>query len=238
MRKIFIPIVALLLVTISESLLGADNEIAIGSEYILPLKYPKASITGDFVFNQEFLGFADPALRSRGNLTNKFGVGAAFETGLYKYLNAGGGISASIPHARNEPFHMRAMIFAKPLIPIGERVSVYARIGGGLAWASKGSLLFELKQDESFSESYDRVYKDQEYHEEHFGGVGVATVGAEWFFLSRLGIAVEFGIRTSIFRHTINWWFVDEKPRVPGTPSGINYMVYEFPLSVTILGII
>lgn len=216
----------------------ANDEAAIGDDYIPSLNFPKFSLHGDYVFLRHFHGFDDSSFRFA--LDRKWGAGMSFEAGLLNNFNAGGMFSATIPNlGKHEPFNMRFMLFAKPFIPFGDRFSIFARAGGGLSWTFYGDIRNEVAQAHKDSlEEFERVYRGQVYKENAYGGVALLTAGLEFFPFARIGVALEFGIRTSILRKPIDHWFYEPEKRIDGAPSGFNYMIYEFPLSLTIHGII
>ncbi len=212
------------------------KDIGLGQEYIEPLHFPKFSITGEYEMNRQFHGFADQSLRM--NLDRRFDASLAMETGLFPFLNAGVQFGSSIEGFK-KPIHMRFGLFLKPLIPLGDRFSIFARVAGGLAV----DLAFYPNAKSYYSSfdsggSFDRVYKGQQYVGLPFGGYGSATAGLEFFPFSRVGLAIEFGIRAALLHNRRTMPFVSDPEVVRGAPSSFNFMLYEFPLMLTLHTII
>jgi hypothetical protein len=212
-------------------------ETDIGEEYITPLTYPKFSITGDYSLKRFYRGFADNSLHY--SLENRFGVALSFEVATLKYMTAGALFTVSFSKkSKKEPTDLRLGLFLKPYMPLGDRFSFFGRLVGGLTLtlASKGMIVDYLSNTTmSFKDNYDIVFKGQKYMGTPFGGFGAATVGIDFFPLSRLGLAFEWGIRADAMHMGKNNVYENEKPEIIlGAPSSFNYMMYEMPLSLTL----
>jgi len=225
-----------LLVPILSFPLFAAEPLGIGQEKVIPIMYPKFSLTGDYSMARKFIGLADSKLRE--NLDNEFGSALSFEAGLYKYFNAGALFSFNMPTniTKSLPFHLRLSLFAKPLIPLGERVSFFSRVGGGISSIiCHPSLNYKLaaKGSEAIRAEIERVYDEQSYDAFGFGGNAFASIGIEYFPFSRVGLALEGGIRAEIVSAKKN----PPPPRMPpkqATPNWLSYFVYGFPVSLTL----
>lgn len=220
----------------------ADREAGIGEEYITPLSYPKFSILGDYDMARNFYGFADPSLRYKLG-GQHFGAGMSFEAGLCQYFNAGAFFSIDSAHLdpEGEPILMRFALFGKPYLPLGDRFGIFARVSGGIASSlmMSGDMKAYLRyiQPDALADLA-RVYKGQPYTSGHYGGMGSATIGIEYFPFSRMGVALEWGIRASIYRTSRNMLFLGKVNDVPGAPNAFNFMIYEMPLSLTLQAIL
>jgi len=228
--------VVLLLVLCCASGLFAKDDLDLGSEYIKPLKYPKFSISTDYNMFRRFHGFADSGLRYK--LNNNFGVALSFETGLYKYLNAGAIFAANIPTEFTEPLHLRFALFAKPYYPITKNFSVFSRLGGGIS-TTIGSMMERLRGFNSpeLSPSLQRIYNGQQYGLMGPGIFGMATVGVEYFPFSRFGLAFETGLRLETFYVSKGSELIERYAGANKAGAGRNsftYMVYEMPLMLTL----
>jgi hypothetical protein len=230
--------VVILLVLCCASGLLAKDDLDLGSEYIKPLKYPKFSISADYNMFRRFHGFADSGLRYK--LDNNFGVALSFETGLYKYFNAGAIFAANIPTeiTKSEPLHMRFALFAKPYYPITKNFSVFSRVGGGIS-TTIGSMIERLRGFNSpeLNPSLERVYQGQRYALMGPGILGMATVGVEYFMFSRFGLAFETGIRVEAFYVSKGSELIERFAGANRAGVGKNsftYMIYEIPLMLTL----
>lgn len=214
----------------SASMLAQDY--GIGKEYIAPLHYPKFSITGEYEVNRKFHGFADPSLRM--DLERRFDGTLSMEAGLFKYFNAGANFGGSIQSFK-KPVHLRLGLFAKPILPLGERFAFFARLQAGISV----DLAFYPAAMEFYSSfdndgNFTRVYKGQRYAGLPFSGFGSATAGIEFFPFSRLGFALEWGIRATLL-HTRRYMpLVSDPPIVKGAPDSFNFMTYELPVMATL----
>src|SRR5690348_7667450 len=109
MNKKYLYIFALIWLSLP---IFSSQEIAIGEEKILPVRYPKASIQFDYNIKRKFHGFADPKLNF--DLKDQFSINLSFEAGLLKYFNAGGIFGLDI----EKPMSFRLSLFAKPYLAI------------------------------------------------------------------------------------------------------------------------
>lgn len=233
-KKAYFLIIALWLT--SSGIFAQDDML--GQEFIKPLKYPKFSLSGDYNLLRRFHGFADPALRA--NLKNAFGATLSFETGLYKYFNAGALFSAFIPaeFLKSEPVHIRFALFAKPYYPITNNFAVFGRITGGISTAM-GMMMGYIGETHSsdLNQALRKVYQGQQYSLMAPGIVGSATIGLEYFPFSRFGLAFETGIRVETFfvlkGNALIEHFTEKNQSGVG-PRSFNYMVYEIPLALTL----
>jgi hypothetical protein len=220
---------------------GRAEEFGIGEEYIEPLKYPKFFLTADYAFGRSFHGFADKALRYK--MDNSKNVAMGFEAGLLKYLNAGATLSYNIPEFRQlEPLHLRFALFAKPFYQFTNNFGVFARFGAGFSSTLaliKGHL---LKDHQERAVVLKRIYKNQNYSEFGPGALGMATVGLEYFPLSRFGISFEAGFRAEAFYlekggllEALGDEFGPGKlNRAAMGPNSFTYMIYEWPVALTL----
>lgn len=208
------------------------QDFVIGEEVVEPLYYPKFTVAGEYGLNRKFHGFADPKLRAE--LDRVFEVTLSFEAGLAKYFNAGGLYGLSI-HGLSKPIHMRFGLFAKPQIPLGSRFAVYSRIAAGLAV----DLAFFPTANEYYGwfdkeRNYERVFRGQKYNALPFGGFGSAALGFEVFPFTRFGLALEWGIRASLLHGRRSAPFLPQVPNKANAPSSFNYMLYSFPVSLSL----
>lgn len=239
MKRIFS--VLLLAAVVLPSLVAAvEQEEAIGEEYITPLTYPKFSLGGSYLFNRRFHGFADPALRY--GINSIYSTTLGMEVGLYRYMNAGGQFNVDMAEVKKgEPISMSLTLFAKPYISIGERISLFMRMGGGLSYGfnTVSNILDYLSQNYSlYSSDIQRVYKGQNYMSSLYGGQGMASVGIDVYPFSRVGISFEFGIRASLMRAHRNVPLLQNPSNVQEAPSALNVLLYEMPLALSINAIL
>lgn len=225
--KQLILLVSLLLAT--HALCAQES---IGEEIVVPLNFPKFSLTGEYNLNRKFHGFTDERLRS--DINRRFDSTLAFEAGLLKYFNAGGLFGVGISGFQ-EPISIRMGLFAKPFVPLGDRFALFSRISGGLA-VDLAFYPYAHDYYASFDkeENFKRVFKGQSYNGVPFGGFGSATLGLEVFPFSRFGVALEWGIRASIFHNRKSMWLVKAPSDIPGAPGSFNFMIYEFPFMLTL----
>ena len=125
------------------------------------------------------------------------GVNLAFETGLYKYFNAGAQLSFGIPRSLEEPLHLGLGLFAKPYFPIGDRCSIFSLAGAGLS-AAQNSMKTWLS--ERHKQEIERVYLYSDYYNTAFGGNVYLSVGIEYFPWPLLGFAFAGGVRAELWR--------------------------------------
>lgn len=232
MKKI---ILAIALITLTIPAIADDAMQRIGEEYIQPLKYPKFGISGDYAVSRHYVGFAHEGLRAP--LNDRLSFSLLFEAGLVKYFNAGALFSMSYP-SMGKPITMNLGLFGKPYISLGERFAIFSRLSTGIAT----DLAFMPSAHEFYNESFPQdavraIYHDQSYTGMPFGGFGTATLGLEFFPLSRFGISVEGGIKASIFHGPVSIPFISNSTIVADAP-GYNYSYYEFPLTVNVLFIL
>ncbi len=217
--------------------LYAETKMDLEEEFIKPLRYPKFSIMGDYNLVRHFHGFADKALRH--SLENYFGATLAFESGLYKYLNAGALFSFTIPQSLKDSAHMRFALFAKPYIPITNNFSIFTRFGGGLTSSAGSSILLKLNDYKSpaFTSALMRIYEGQQYSSFAPGALAMASIGFEYFPFSRLGLLFEAGIRAEIFYASKGDMLLESALGKNDASKGLKalaYMTYEVPLALTL----
>lgn len=215
--------------------------MGIGQEYIKASKYPKFSLTGEYSFfrHGKFLGV--PGVEK--GMDNAFGGGLSIETGVYKYLNAGASFSSTIGKVKtqSEPLHFRFTLFAKPLISIKDRVTFFSRIGGGLSVMGLNPLMhFSKKGSMAVKERLVSTYGLNEQNTSPYsllnpGVNAMATIGAEVFPFSRVGIALEWGIRTDLY-YISSQSILDDVlgADTGGNKPSIKYLSYEMPLTLTV----
>lgn len=184
-------------------LVWADADDAIGKERIKPHDYPKFAFSVEFDVLRKVKILGENG--STRDLRDQHGYTLAFEASLYKYLNAGAAFTVNIPSIITDPVNLRLGLFAKPFIPLHERVDVFARVGGGLGGMMAGILVGAA-------------------------GHAMGSLGIEYFPLSRLGLAVEYGLRAELIR---------------ARPLGNNsdgkatmMMFYETPIALSLLMIL
>lgn len=178
------------------------EEIKIGEEYIEPLKYPKFSLGLDYALNSQARKLEKSAPINK--IEREFAGLLSIETGLYKYLNGGALFSINFP-AKKDPMRVRLALFAKPYIPLGERFSLFARLGGGLGgWLVGGS--------PGAATNF------------------LATVGLEVFPFSRFGIALEGGWRGEVVMVNTTEHGTDG----PSKQSTSFFFAHEIPLSLNL----
>jgi hypothetical protein len=220
---------------------GRAEEFGIGEEYIEPLKYPKFFLTADYAFGRSFHGFDDKALRYELDKSKNVAIG--FEAGLLKYLNAGAMLSFNIPEFRRlEPVHYRFAFFAKPFYQFTNNFGVFARFGAGIS-STLGLIKYHLIYNHHERAAVlERVYKNQNYSEFGPGALGMATVGLEYFPLSRFGISLEAGFRAEAFYLEKGGLIEALGDEIgPGKinragmgPNSFTYMIYEWPVALTL----
>lgn len=164
-RKLFY-----LLLLCGWSILSNAEDIKMGEEYIQPLKYPKFSLGADYSFRPKFRELGKD--NNTRELKNEYTTFLSFEAGLYKYLNAGGMVFINIP-PKDNPIRLRMTLFAKPYIPLGERFSLFARVGGGIGGWVAGDLPWASVN-------------------------ALTALGLEFFPFARFGLSVEAGWRTEV----------------------------------------
>lgn len=227
--------VCLLAVSVMLSNMATSRDFDIGEERVESVFYPKASISVDYSTFRKFHGFADDTLRI--NLENRFDAAILFEAGLYRYFNAGAIFGGSFSNMKKgEPLDLRLGLFAKPFFPIGDRFAIFTRFAGGIAvHAALYPSAIEFYDSKDEEKNMGRVYKGQGYYNIPYGGFGSATIGAEYFIFSRLGLAFEWGIRTTLLHGERSVPFILKNDKdVPGAPSSFNFMNYEMPFSLTL----
>jgi hypothetical protein len=212
----------------------ALEDVGIGQERIVPLHYPKFSLGADYSVWRHFHGLADE--RIRFGLENRMDYTMSFEAGLLKYLNAGAMFLVSDSKMiKGEPLDIKLGLFAKPLVPIGERFALFGRVSAGLAVSitfQNSSFLYYSVLDSG--KNFKDIYHGQDYAGWPFGGFGAATIGLEYFLFSRVGLAFEWGINATITRANINVPGITKNTVTPGVPSSFNYLIYEMPLMLTL----
>lgn len=234
-------LLALMASLISCTLVALD-EVGIGQEYVTPLSYPKFSLSADHSIARYYRGFADPSLHYK--LNNRYGGALSFEAGLLKYLNAGGLITFSLSDLKDkgEPIDLRMGLFAKPIIPLGNRFALFGRTAIGLTLpfpANYSPINYLVKTSDDFKAAKKSIFKDQQYQGFAYGGFGSAAVGIEFFPISRLGLALEWGIRADIIHIGRKRPVGNEIPEAKdGAPQSFNYMMYEMPLMLTLHAIL
>lgn len=224
------------------------EEFGIGEEYIKPLSYPKFSIAADYSMNRKYHGFESDAMRY--DLDNNFATSMSFEAGLVKYFNAGAILSVNIADFSNiEPLHIGFALFGKPYLPLGNRLALFGRLSAGIAASIFNPIEYMTTkiQTKDFYETYGTSRK---YGLAGYGGLGSATIGIEFFPLSRIGLAIEWGIKATLIRVSKGnalegagggpgGQFGGGGPQEPESPHpAINYMVYEMPFSLTLHAIL
>jgi hypothetical protein len=188
-------------------------------------------LTGEYEINRKFHGFADPSLR--GDIERRLVGTIAFEAGLVKYFNAGALFGVAI-NSFNKPMHFRLGLFAKPYLPLGERFALFTRLAAGIAI---DMAIFPSAKDYYASldkADFDRVFKGQLYQGLPFGGFGSATIGLEVFPFTRVGIALEWGIRATLLHGQKNMLLMDKVEDKSGAPNSFNYMLHELPVMATL----
>lgn len=210
----------------------AERDVEIGEEYIVPLRFPKFSLSGEYVYGRKFHGFADDSLRT--DLRSRYETALSFEAGLVKFFNAGALFSISMSEiSKSEPMALRMGLFGKPLIPLGNRVAIFGRLSVGVAVdiAFNPAIFYYATANRA---AFDNVYHSQRYDGWPFGGFGSATIGLEAFPFSRFGLSVEWGIRASLFHSLKNALLFNPPPNIPGAPDSFNFMYYEMPIMATL----
>lgn len=201
------------------------EEYKIGEEYVLPLKYPKFSVSGNYDLGRHFHGFADQGLRFK--LPNQFGGSLAFEAGLYEYFNAGAQLTFNIPGTTGVPIQLGLSLFAKPYLPLNQRCSLFARVGAGISAAQGNMKSWLMKSSpEVAAPELERVYGEHGFFNTAYGGNAFMTLGIELFPWQLFGFALEGGFRSEIWS--------ERGATDPKVPNNFNYFTYEFPLTLMI----
>lgn len=218
--------------------ISASDDEGIGQEYIKSSKYPKFSLSGEYNFlrHGKFLGEKGIA----SDIGGAWGGSLSIEVGLYKYMNAGAIFSTTIGDIRTnaEPLHFRFSLFAKPLVSIKDRVIFFGRFGGGLSvmaanpkfhFINIGTTATQNRILELYGES------PMSHSMLNPGGNAFATVGAEFFPFSRVGIALEWGIRADLY-YIKNETMLEQIIKLGDKKSGpsIKYLGYDMPLTLTV----
>ena len=213
------------------------EQVAIGEEYIQPLRYPKFAAAFEYGMMRKYHGLEDSRLRA--DLPNNFGVSLITEAAPYKYLNAGGLFSLNLPRSFEhefQPIHMRLALFAKPYIPLGDRISIFGRFGGGLTVSMLNYLRWSPLMDrENFPKLISEIYGIQEYSNFPWGANLMTTIGLEAFLLERVGLAVEWGFRADYIyasKGSMLERFINQQGQKPTgrEPNARTYFIYEMPL--------
>lgn len=205
-KKIFI-----LVLLCGWSTLSSAEDIKMGEEYIEPLKYPKFSLGADYSFKPKVreLGKDNSTLEPKNEYTTLL----SFEAGLYKYLNAGGMLFINIP-PKDNPIRLRMSIFAKPYIPLGERFSLFARVGGGLGGWVAGDLPWASVN-------------------------ALTALGLEFFPFTRFGLSVEAGWRAEVVlnnnrREIFEAGPYDGPPKPSKREGARFFFAHEIPLALNL----
>jgi hypothetical protein len=198
-----------------------------GDEAVVPIKYPKFSITATYSMARRFYGFADKNIHF--GLFNQLGGILSFEAGLYNYFNAGAQLSFGIPKDFEEPIHLALSLFMKPYVPLGKCSSFFSRIGGGIS-GSQGGMQRWLSKQQTLSGTSEirRIFPEGKYYNTSFGGNFYINIGLEYFPWPLFGFALEGGVRAEIWRER----GLAEKN--PEAPRNFDYITYEFPLGITV----
>jgi hypothetical protein len=206
-------------------------------ESLKPLKFPKFSVFMDYGLKRKFKAFADPSLKIA--LRNRLDIGLSFEAGLLKYLNAGALFFGSLSKVnQNEPIDISFGLFAKPQLSIGDRIGIFGRFSAGFTTVLPVIPALAYYRDLDETIDFSKSYKDQSYDGWPFGGFGSASIGMEFFPFSRIGLALECGIRAIILRSNKSVPGLRPPPNVAGAPNSFNYMTYEIPFALTIHAIL
>lgn len=206
----------------------------IGEEYIQPLKYPKLSLMGEYGIWRNYQGFSKEL---HAPLPNEWGGGIGIDVGLYRYMNAGVLFSnnfASDIKTDRSPFYIRVALFAKPFIPIGNRFSIFSRIGGGFSVAVSNMLehLYRTGSNEVV-ERLHRVYKNQDYAELAPGANAMVSLGIEAFPFTRFGLSLEWVVRAEYFycsRGSAVKELMEESKSDPLAPNTFHYLKFDAPI--------
>jgi hypothetical protein len=220
------------------ALFAQEQELPVGEETVKPLKYPKTFFGFDYGMKRKFHGFNDQSLRLE--LPESYKGNLGLEVGLYKYLNAGSIISFDV-HRENEllPINLSLSFYAKPQIPLGERFAIFSRLSGGLSLDLIGMANYLAKS--SIGTKFASIYGGSSFYSLlPYGVTGYASLGLEYFFLSRVGVSIEGGIRTVIIRaeksdKILNAFGDDQaKAQYVKAPKNFDYMTYDFPITVNL----
>lgn len=229
---------ALAIVFLTHFGVSAAEDVGIGQEQIKSIRFPKISVSADYNLNRygKFLGESEISSKIEG----AWGFGLAFDVGLLKYLNAGAGFSTTIGNVmkHKEPIQTRLTLFAKPIIPINERMTIFGRFGGGLSvMFLNPHMHFATVADASVKRNLKATYGDQDYGLINPGGNALATVGIEFFPFSRMGLALEWGIQADIY-YISKTKFIEQvlgkETVTKNAPNAIKYLAFEMPLTLTL----
>jgi len=202
----------------SHSALSLEHPLFITVDEVKPIEYPKFSVALNYNFERNFHGFADKSLRI--GLGYELGAILAFEAGIYKYFNAGAQLSFGIPPNLQVPLHLALGLFVKPYFPLGDRCSIFSRIGAGIS-ASQGGMKAWIKAPE-----INRIFGKNQYYATAFGGNAHASIGIEYFPWPLFGFAFEGGVQADLLRER------GVPKNSANAPRHFDFVIYEFPLTL------
>jgi hypothetical protein len=136
------------------------------------------------------------------------------------------------------PLHIRFTMFDKPIFHIGEHIAFYSRLGGGLNIMGIDPLTnFQLVARARVRNEIERIYGPQEYSLFSPGMHAMATVGAEYFFLPRFALALEWGILADLYyvsKGEIKTKFTGAQFQKATAPAAITYFNLDFPFTLSL----
>lgn len=215
------------------------NESIFGEEYIEPLHYPKFFIKADYGMMTNVLVLGSSGIKA--SLENNLNYVAGFDVGLYKYFNAGAYVGLQPGNDIKRTFEtsfLRLGLYAKPMIPIAERFSIYGRMGGGLTVGFLSMLRHLASHGDSDTvEKIKEFYGAQSYSDYAPGVNFSANIGAEVFPFSRFGIGVEWGIRGD-YIYAVKGNSLSELignvAVVADAPNSFQYIAYSMPITLNL----
>lgn len=180
------------------SKIAFSTDAPLGTEKIKPIEYPKYTLTG-YYNSFRYGGIAGEEM---GKLNQTYGLRLSFDVGLYRYLNAGAGLSMTGTMNSDNPANYRLSFFMRPKIAfLDDRLAFFTRIGGGPSVLFINSPIENLKKSlpPSAAKVVAQKYNCPYYSDINPGVHGFATVGVEYFPISRFGISLEWGILADYF---------------------------------------
>ncbi len=220
------------------SKIAFSTDVPLGTERIKPIEYPKYTLTG-YYNSFRYGGITGEEM---GRLNPTYGLKLSFDVGLYRYLNAGAGLSITGTMDSDNPAHYRLSFFMRPKVAFFEdRLAIFTRIGGGPTVMFNNSPIENLKKSlpPSAAQVVAQKYNCPYYSDINPGVHGLATIGIEYFPISRLGLTLEWGILAD-YLHVSKSESLKrkiEKERGPindTAPYSFGYLDLEAPITLSL----
>lgn len=205
---------AFLMLLLSLSAHAADEPV-LGLETVQPVFYPKFSLNGHYNMGRHVYNLGEQ--RALIALPNRFAGSLSFEAGLYRYFNAGASLAVQIPQLDGENVPLRLSLFGKPQIPIGDRCAFFSLVSAGLS-TSFGTLIASTTELRN-------LIGEASFFDMGFGAHTALVIGFEYFPWSRIGFAVNGGVDLEFFRYN--------RTRKSKSPNSLHYLIYQFPIGLS-----